>query len=122
VAETNDYSLALLTRVGRPLVDPESRTDSIKLAWDRLLDKAVGERKAVRRLSFGTLRKTSATWVKNHGGRELQQLQLCHSDGSVAARHYTGQVDFSPLHRLLDAYQQELTSAGMFNAESDCPI
>jgi integrase len=121
LADKNERDLALLTREGRPLVDAESRTDSIKLAWDRLFNNAERHEKKVRHLSFGTLRKTSATWMLNHGGRQLQQQHLCHADGSVAARHYSGAADFTRLHEALRIFHHELASAGMFLTSSAPP-
>ncbi|MGB7159335.1 MAG: site-specific integrase [Tepidisphaeraceae bacterium] len=110
----NEHGLAFMSEQGQPLVNNAARTDSIALAWARLLAHAEKKEKKVRPFSFGTLRKTSSTAVLRISGSELlQQQHLAHRTQTVAGKHYTGTMDFAALNDALARYRLELIKAGV---------
>ena len=87
----NEEHLALLTRNGQPLVHftaKKGRSDSIAMAWAKLLKKTP----EAAQLPFKYLRKTGADMVRRIAGKEISEVHLAHSDGSV----YTN-ADFEKL-------------------------
>lgn len=122
LAGPNEQGLAFLTDRGRPLVHMgDNRTDSVSLAWSKLMNEVKEKCVPVRRLSFGKIRKTVSTDVLRISGSEfVQQQLLAHTSHSVAGRHYTGAANYKALDDALARYRQELTEAGVLqNVEED---
>ena len=106
----------MLTEDGRPLVNDLNDTDSVGLTWRRLVNGINKDTETVRPLPFKTLRKTTADSILRLSGSEsVQQLMLAHSRRSVAARHYSGEHDFTPLVEPLRRLYRQLKDAGVFN-------
>ncbi len=120
LAGPNARGLAFLTDRGRPLVHMgDNRTDSVSLAWSKLMNEVKEKSKPVRRLSFGKIRKTVSTDVLRISGSELVQQQLlAHTSQSVAGRHYTGAANYDALDDALARYRQELAEAGILHETS----
>ncbi len=87
---SDDPELVLLNKFGNPLRaitltenNRGSKTDAIKLVWQRVMKKLKMKHK------FCSLRKTSADLVHNEPEfRQLTSLFLAHAPRSVAEKHY----------------------------------
>jgi hypothetical protein len=112
----NSGQLALLTEDDRPLVNDANDTDSVGLTWRRLIKSINKQTAVVRDLPFKTIRKTASdTILKLSGSEAVQQLMLAHARRSIAARHYTGEQDFTLLAKPLQRFHAMLKNAGMFD-------
>jgi integrase len=73
----------LVTSSGKTYDQPtkgNNKPGKIRNAWNRLLNRirAIEEHKDFPKLSFGKLRKTSASWVRKIGGGELASIHIAH--------------------------------------------
>ena len=78
----------LVTSSGKPYCQPtkgNNKNGKIRNSWNRLLDRirSIKEHKDFPRLSFGKLRKTSASWVRKLGGGELASIHICHGKATT---------------------------------------
>lgn len=102
--------LALTTESDKPLLyftDSKSgKVDNISNVWTSLV------RRCNVKLSFKYLRKTSANWIRQHGGIEVSEAHLAHSDRTLA-KLYTNR-NFDKVFDALTAYRVYL--APLFKA------
>ena len=78
----------LVTSSGKPYCQPtkgNNKNGKIRNSWNRLLDRirSIEEHKNFPRLSFGKLRKTSASWVRKIGGGELASIHISHGKATT---------------------------------------
>lgn len=79
--------LALLTDEGSPLVQYRSdanKTDSVGMAWTRMMRRVHRKHEWVRTLGFKFLRKTGSDLVRRVGGVEMAEAFLSHAERSVS--------------------------------------
>lgn len=113
---SNPEGLAILSEDCKPLVHDDTDTDAIALTWARLRNALRPDE--CRPLSFKTLRKTASDYILRLSGNEaIQQLMLAHARRSIAARHYSGETDFTPLAEPLKTWHATLLAALVFSGE-----
>jgi hypothetical protein len=79
--------LLLLTKTGKPFDNPTKGNNvvgKIGKIWNTLIDRVRSNNayKDFPRLSFGKLRKTSASWVRRLGGGELGSIHISHGSAT----------------------------------------
>ena len=79
--------LLLLTTTGKPFDNPTKGNNvvgKIGKIWNGLIERvrSIEEHKDFPRLSFGKLRKTSASWVRRLGGGELGSIHISHGSAT----------------------------------------
>lgn len=101
--------LVLLTQDGKPVVwqGANSKTDSVALAWRRLLDRSG------LAVPYKYLRKTGSQLIRNIGGMELSEAFLAHSD-QTTGDHYNAFRNWSKLDAAIMEMRQVLQP--MFDA------
>lgn len=99
---SNDSELLLTTNQGKALLRIDvARIDTVANSWRRL------QKRTGLQLSHKYLRKTGATWIAAHYGKDVAQQYLQHTAGSVAEKHYISQ-DFTKLGEALEVLRKEL--------------
>src|SRR5262249_29517320 len=75
---TSDY--LIVSDSGKPycVATAGNNNQKIRNSWNRLMKRVRQENPDFPRLSFGKLRKTSASWVRRGGGGELASIFIAH--------------------------------------------
>jgi hypothetical protein len=116
---TDTDGLAIVTAKGFPLVhysDNGQKTDSIRLAWAKLLDHANVRGKIRNGLSFYSLRRTALQTVRQFKGLETSKVFAAHATidasgkQSVNEAHYTERTaaDFAAVDEAIVAMEKML--------------